>query len=90
MRSTMRHSESAGARLPTLPILSVLVPMLLVSSGARAEFSLFGTPSRVPANPFASNYASAPVRGAETRMRRESRPAIRRPQPLRPSRDIPR
>lgn len=88
MRSTMRHIESAGPRHPILPILSILLPMLLVSSGAYAEFSLFGTPSQVPANPFASNYASRPMRAPAARMRRGPRPATGGP--LRPPRDVPR
>ncbi len=87
MRSTMRHGENAG---PRLSLLTILLPMLLVGGGARAEFDLFGTRSQVPANPFASNYASPPVRGPEARMRRGSRPVIGQSQAPRPPRDIPR
>lgn len=73
-----------------LAILPVLLPMLLAAGAASAEFSLFGTPSRVPANPFASNYASAPAHASERRARRVRRPAVERPGPLRPPGDIPR
>ena len=59
----------------------------LATDAARAEFSLFGSAGHTPANPFASNYASPPVRGAMERPRRPRRPA---PDVPRPPRDIPR
>ena len=69
--------------------LALLLTLLGADRGARAEFSLFGSADRTPANPFASNYASPPVRGTAERTRR-----IRRAPPplgsLRPPRDIPR
>ncbi|POR44818.1 hypothetical protein [Methylobacterium sp. V23] len=69
-------------------LLTLLLTVLGGSQGARAEFSLFGSADRTPANPFASNYASPPVRGTPERARR-----IRRAPPpsgsLRPPRDVP-
>ncbi|MCJ2036757.1 hypothetical protein [Methylobacterium sp. J-068] len=73
--------------VPALFLLALLPMMALTASVARAEFSLFGSADRTPANPFASNYASPPVRGASERPRR-----IRRGPPSnapRPPRDIP-
>ncbi|WP_264049671.1 hypothetical protein [Methylobacterium flocculans] len=70
------------------PILLALFLILPLAAGAaRAEFSLFGSAGRTPANPFASNYASPPVRGAVERPRRARRPS---PDAPRPPRDIPR
>lgn len=76
--------------LRTLPLFaaSFFGLGLLAAGPARAEFSLFGSAERTPANPFASNYASPPVRGSAERPRR-----IRRNAPAeapRPPRDIPR
>ncbi|GJD72008.1 hypothetical protein [Methylobacterium goesingense] len=83
---------------PTRPIPSAFVlgpfafglfaSSLLAVGPARAEFSLFGSAERTPANPFASNYASPPVRGSAERPRR-----VRRNAPAeapRPPRDISR
>lgn len=68
--------------------LVVLLPMLIPAGVAHAQTSLFGSADRVPANPFASNYASPPVRATGERERRVRQAP--RPQPLRPPRDIPR
>ena len=64
--------------------LSVFVCALAVStaSGAHAEEGFFdrllgGTPGAAPANPFASNYPSAPPSQAEARAARDAR-AVRR------------
>ncbi|WP_019906913.1 hypothetical protein [Methylobacterium sp. 77] len=73
--------------------------VILAGSAASAQSggSLFGSPNRVPANPFASNYPSAPPPRAEARdervpggtvRRRAMRP--RQNEALRPPRDIPR
>ncbi|KQP42465.1 hypothetical protein ASF49_01000 [Methylobacterium sp. Leaf104] len=70
-------------------LLALLVTILCAGSGARAEFSLFGSADRTPANPFASNYASPPARGSAERPRRLRR-APPKPEALRPPRDIPR
>ena len=69
-------------------LASSLASSLLAAGPARAEFSLFGSAERTPTNPFASNYASPPVRGSAERPRR-----VRRNIPSaapRPPRDIPR
>jgi hypothetical protein len=80
-------SFTVWSRMRPIPT-ALLVMLLLAASGARAEFSLFGSAERTPANPFASNYASPPVHGtAERRVR------ARRAAPMgapRPPRDIPR
>lgn len=55
------------------------------AGSARAEFSLFGSAERTPANPFASNYASPPERGTAERPRRPRRTQGDAP---RPPRDI--
>jgi hypothetical protein len=78
---------------PTRPVpnpfvLGLFAVAFLAPGPARAEFSLFGSAERTPANPFASNYASPPVRGSAERPRR-----VRRNAPAeapRPPRDIPR
>jgi hypothetical protein len=71
------------------PLLPALLMTTLYAGGARAEFSLFGSAERTPANPFASNYASPPARGADERPRRLRRPP-QKPEALRPPRDISR
>ncbi|NEU13599.1 hypothetical protein G3T14_15880 [Methylobacterium sp. BTF04] len=66
----------------------VLLPLLLIGTGASAQSSFFGSAERTPANPFASNYASPPVRASGERVRRvRSAP---RHAPMRPPRDVPR
>ena len=67
--------------------LTLLLILLVAAGEARAEFTLFGSAERTPANPFASNYASPPVRGSAERSRRPRR--AHQPAP-RPPRDIPR
>ncbi|MCK2053466.1 hypothetical protein [Methylobacterium sp. 37f] len=76
-------------------VVALAVPLLIAGGGARAEFSLFGSADRTPANPFASNYASPPVRATAEgpRRSRRAKPAANsaaKPAPvLRPPRDIP-
>lgn len=78
------HPIRFALRLPML----LALPMLLTIATARAEFSLFGSAARTPANPFASNYASPPARESADRPRRVRRvPPAKAP---RPPRDIPR
>lgn len=82
---------------PSRPALvfALAVPLLIAGGGARAEFNLFGSADRTPANPFASNYASPPVRATAEGQRRIRRakptasPAGRPAPVLRPPRDIP-
>lgn len=75
-------------------LVLVLFPLLLAGGGASAQSSLFGRADRVPANPFASNYASPPVVTGPSvgsgRVRRARHAPGRAPAPLRPPRDIPR
>ncbi len=64
-----------------LPLLACALAFT-AASGAHAEEGFFdrllgGTPGATPANPFASNYPSAPPSPAEVRAAREAR-AVRR------------
>lgn len=66
------------------------------SAWAQSSGSLFGSPERVPANPFASNYPSAAPSRSDGVYERSSRGGTRRQaarprrvEPLRPPRDIP-
>lgn len=78
-----------------LPALTVCAVVACPAAMAQTGGSLFGTPGRVPPNPFASNYPSAapqadPAYGRIPH-RRASRRGTRphRSEALRPPRDIP-
>ncbi len=70
-------------RRPLSPLMLAAALLLGAASPSHAEQGFFdrllgGTPGAAPANPFASNYPSAPPSPAEVRAARDTR-AVRRP-----------
>lgn len=94
--TTQRNAKDPAMRL-LLPAASICAVLACPEAFAQSGGSLFGSPDRVPANPFASNYPSAaPPRSHPAYERSpggEGRRRVVRPEradSFLPPRDIPR
>lgn len=95
MASKTEWNGKSAMRL-NLPAAVLITILACPPAWAQSGGSLFGSPERVPANPFASNYPSAAPSRSDTAYERSphgdaKRHAVRprRAEPLHPPRDIP-